>query len=379
MAFQKEVVGAVEIDEAWVGKVIKKENLDTSRVISAPNGAATMRVTYGARNAHGEPIAVTGLVTLPEGNAPEGGWPVLSWAHGTTGIARQAAPSLAIDTHPDHEAFTMVVETYLQVWLEKGFAVIQPDYEGLGTIGDGTYMDRHSLAASVNDMVRATRDEFSFADTWYNTGWSQGGFAAVAAASAEDVPSGLVKTLAIAPGDTFVPTTEVSSDQAHAMIAGVDEKNLAYSAFVMQGAMNFNPAIQADDFLNDTGKRVLNYASGVCLTTFKNENKVTGKEVLKDNPQLKPLLEHLLANSMVNMNPDTPVVIFSSKDDEIINYEQISAAAKQLQAKNGTNVTFEIRMGEGHRDMVRRAIKDQTPFVPELQEAHLSGVNNDES
>ena len=258
MAFQKEVVGAVEIDEAWVGKVIKKENLDTSRIISAPNGAATMRVTYGSRNAHGEPIAVTGLVTLPKGNAPEGGWPVLSWAHGTTGIARQAAPSLAIDTHPDHEAFTMVVETYLQVWLEKGFAVIQPDYEGLGTIGNGTYMDRHSLAASVNDMVRATRDEFSFADTWYNTGWSQGGFAAVAAASAEDVPIGLVKTLAIAPGDTFVPTTEVSEDQAHAMIAGVDEKNLAYSAFVMQGAMNFNPAIQADDFLNDTGKRVLN-------------------------------------------------------------------------------------------------------------------------
>ncbi|ALA67787.1 secretory lipase [Corynebacterium lactis RW2-5] len=379
MAFQKERVGAVEIDEAWVGKVIKKENLDTSRIISAPNGAATMRVTYGARNAHGEPIAVTGLVTLPKGNAPAEGWPVLSWAHGTTGIARQSAPSLAIDTHPDHEAFTMVVETYLQVWLEKGFAVIQPDYEGLGTMGNGTYMDRHSLAASVNDMVRATRDEFSFADTWYNTGWSQGGFAAVAAASAEDVPSGLVKTLAIAPGDTFVPTTEVSSEQAHAMIAGVDEKNLAYSAFVMQGAMNFNATIKADDFLNDAGKSVLDYASGVCLTTFKSENKITGKEILKENPQLEPLLEHLLANSMVNMHPKTPVVIFSSKDDEIINYEQISVAAKQLQANDGTNVTFEVRMGEGHRDMVRRAIKDQTPFVPELQEAPLAGVNNDQS
>ncbi|MCT2153714.1 hypothetical protein [Corynebacterium sanguinis] len=73
------------IPESAVGTVLEKEQLDSDRIISAPGGAATFLVRYGSRNAHGELIAATGLVTLPRGDAPEGGWPVLSWAHGTTG------------------------------------------------------------------------------------------------------------------------------------------------------------------------------------------------------------------------------------------------------------------------------------------------------
>lgn len=356
------------IDDGAVGTVLDSEVLETEKIISAPNGSKTLLVTYGARNAHGSPIKVTGLVTFPQGEAPADGWPVLSYAHGTTGITKEAAPSMAIGTHPDHEAFTLVVDSYLQTWLDKGFAVIQPDYEGLGTSGKGTYMDRNSLASSVNEMVRATRAEYGFAEYWYNTGWSQGGFAAVSAASADDVPAGLVKTLAIAPGDTYVPATKVPGFVAKTLFAPVDEKNLAYTSYAIQGAMNFNKGIKADDFLSEKGKEVMDFASRVCLTTFKEENTIHGREVLNDDPKLTALLEHLSANSMVNMHPTTPVVIFSSEDDEIIDFGQISSAAKEIQANDGTDVTFEVRTGEGHRDMVRRAIEDQTPFVPELQQ-----------
>lgn len=354
------------IGESEVGTVIDSEVLNTEDIISAPNGAQTLRITYGARNAHGMPIKETGLVTFPQGEAPEGGWPVLSFAHGTTGINKEAAPSSALGTHPDHEAFTLVVDSYLQPWLDRGFAVIQPDYEGLGTSGRGTYMDRHSLASAVNEMVRATRKEYGFADYWYSTGWSQGGFAAVSAASAEDVATGLVKTLAIAPGDTFVPTTKIAGFAAKAMTASIDKKNLAYNAYAIQGAMNFNKGIKADDFLSEKGKEAMDFASRTGLTDFKESNTIHGKEVLNDNPQLTALLEHLDANSMAHMHPRTPVVIFSSEDDEIITYSQISSAAKKLQENEGTDVTFEVRTGEGHRDMVRRAIEDQTPFVEEL-------------
>ncbi|MCT1664415.1 hypothetical protein M3B15_07425 [Corynebacterium sanguinis] len=355
------------IDESAVGTVLDSEVLETEKIISAPNGSKTLLVTYGARNAHGSPIKVTGLVTFPDGEAPEGGWPVLSYAHGTTGITKEAAPSTAIGTHPDHEAFTLVVDSYLQTWLDKGFAVIQPDYEGLGTSGKGTYMDRHSLASSVNEMVRATRAEYGLANSWYNTGWSQGGFAAVAAASADDVATGLKKTLAIAPGDTFVPSTKVPGVAAKAMVATIDEKNLAYASYAIKGAMNFNKGIKADDFLSKKGKEVMDFASRVCLTTFKEENKVTGKEILNDHPKLTALLEHLDSNSMAHMRPTTPIYIFSSEDDEIITFSQISAAATKLKANEGTDVTFEVRTGEGHRDMVRRALEDQAPFLPELQ------------
>ncbi len=355
------------IDESSVGKILKKETLKTEEIISAPNGSETLKVTYGSRNAAGDPIAVTGLVTLPKGEAPEGGWPVLSWAHGTTGLAAKCAPSTAINTHPDEEALTLVAQNYLQVWLDKGFAVIQTDYEGLGTTGHGTYMDRHSLANAVNEMVLATRDEFKFNKKWYNTGWSQGGFAAVSAASAEDVPEGLVKTLAIAPGDTQVPSTDMDADTARAGISDIDEANLAYAAYSIQGAANFNPKVKPEEFLNDKGMQVMDLASNECLTTFKETNTIPGKDILKDDPKIQPLLEHLQSNSMMSMHPSTPVVIFISKDDDIINYDQISSSAKKLSENDGTDVKIEVRTGEKHRDMVRRAIEDQTPYVPELQ------------
>ena len=38
-------------------------------------------------------VAVSGTVAVPKGKAPKGGWPVVSWAHGTIGIADACAPS----------------------------------------------------------------------------------------------------------------------------------------------------------------------------------------------------------------------------------------------------------------------------------------------
>ncbi|MCT1491996.1 hypothetical protein M3G47_05195 [Corynebacterium sanguinis] len=357
------------IPESAVGTVLEKEQLDSDRIISAPGGSATFLVRYGSRNAHGEPIAATGLVTLPRGDAPEGGWPVLSWAHGTTGLSKRAAPSTALDTHPDEETLVLAARDYLQPWLDKGFAVIQPDYEGLGTVGSGTYTDRHSLASAVNEMVRATRGEFSFGETWYNTGWSQGGFAAVAAASADDVPSGLRRTLAIAPGDSYVPKTPVPSVNSllvKKVIGTIDAEHLTYVAYAVQGAANFNSAILPDDLFNDRGKEPMRLASSECLTTFKEVSSISGEEIFKDRPDVEALLEHFSSNSMVNMRPVQPVTIFISKDDDIIDYRQISVAARRLALVPGCDVEVVTHSGPSHRDMVRRAVADQKPYVPEL-------------
>src|SRR3954469_17730852 len=44
-------------------------------------------VLYRSTGLDGRPVAVSGTVSLPKGKAPKGGWPVVTWAHGTTGIA----------------------------------------------------------------------------------------------------------------------------------------------------------------------------------------------------------------------------------------------------------------------------------------------------
>src|ERR1700754_1149535 len=50
---------------------------------------------YSSTSTAGQPVAVSGDVAIPKGKAPRGGWPVVSWAHGTTGIADACAPSIA--------------------------------------------------------------------------------------------------------------------------------------------------------------------------------------------------------------------------------------------------------------------------------------------
>jgi|SRR5271168_227255 len=51
---------------------------------------------YRSTGLHDEPITVSGIVVIPPGPAPEGGRPIVAWAHPTTRIVPRCAPSLAI-------------------------------------------------------------------------------------------------------------------------------------------------------------------------------------------------------------------------------------------------------------------------------------------
>ena len=62
----------------------------------APAGAQAYRVLYRSTGLHGEPIAVSGVIVVPPGPAPEGGRPIVAWAHPTTGVVPRCAPSLAM-------------------------------------------------------------------------------------------------------------------------------------------------------------------------------------------------------------------------------------------------------------------------------------------
>src|SRR4051794_4477054 len=80
---------------------------------------------YSSTSADGGRTAVSGTVAVPKGKAPKGGWPVVSWGHGTVGIADACAPSIAgMPGNYDSKL--------LNSWLKAGFAVVRTDYEGLG-------------------------------------------------------------------------------------------------------------------------------------------------------------------------------------------------------------------------------------------------------
>ena len=58
-----------------------------------PDAGANQNVLYRSTSITSKAIAESGSVAIPKGKAPKGGWPVVTWAHGTTGIADQCAPS----------------------------------------------------------------------------------------------------------------------------------------------------------------------------------------------------------------------------------------------------------------------------------------------
>ncbi|MGX1770352.1 alpha/beta hydrolase, partial [Dietzia sp. NPDC055343] len=61
--------------------------------LSLPQAGRAVRQVYGTIDQHGQPAISTSVVFLPHGVAPEGGWPVVAWAHGTTGLGDDCAPS----------------------------------------------------------------------------------------------------------------------------------------------------------------------------------------------------------------------------------------------------------------------------------------------
>ena len=58
-----------------------------------PSAGRNEVITYASQDGNGDPVVVSGTVSIPRTPAPEGGYPVISWAHGTTGVADACAPS----------------------------------------------------------------------------------------------------------------------------------------------------------------------------------------------------------------------------------------------------------------------------------------------
>jgi fermentation-respiration switch protein FrsA (DUF1100 family) len=159
-------------------------------------GGKNWLLLYRSTSLDGKRIGVSAVLTLPKGKAPKGGWPLVSWAHGTTGIADQCAPSRAsVNGGYDHKL--------LQRWLKAGYAIVRTDYEGLGTPGPHPYLIGASEGRSVLDAALAARGAVpDISRDVVLAGHSQGGQAVLFAASLAKrwAPSLKLKgTLAFAP------------------------------------------------------------------------------------------------------------------------------------------------------------------------------------
>ena len=141
-----------------------------SEAVSDPNlvGATLYRVMYESKAFKKHSVVpVTGMVAVPNGTPPAGGWPVVTWGHGTNGMADVCAPSLGGSSQiPAVNQF-----------VAAGYAVTASDYQGEGTPGLMPYIVGASAAEDTVMIVQAARSlpSVSLSPNYVVWGHSEGG------------------------------------------------------------------------------------------------------------------------------------------------------------------------------------------------------------
>ncbi|OTG71580.1 triacylglycerol lipase [Acinetobacter sp. ANC 4169] len=157
--------------------VVRTEVYTATNMTSVAGESVVM--TYKMLGVNGQEVQATSLVITPKAAAPAKGWPIVVWAHGTTGVADQCAPS--------RSKLKVEIEGMIAQLLSAGYVVVAPDYEGLGEPTGKEFhpfLNLKSEAYSITDAVVAARNYLGVkvSNQWMAVGHSQGGHAALGAA-----------------------------------------------------------------------------------------------------------------------------------------------------------------------------------------------------
>ncbi len=336
------------------GSVIRTEPMRDSWF-----GARTFRVLYRSTGLKGEPIAVSGAIIVPGGTPPAGGWPVVAWAHPTTGIVQHCAPTLAV--------FFFQQIPGLRMMLERGFAIAATDYPGLGTPGPHPYLVGVSEGRAVLDSIRAAHalpgaGVGTRAVLW---GHSQGGQAVLFAAK---MASSYSPDLAILGVVAAAPATELGA-LMRADIATAGGKNLL--AMTLWSWDRVFRAPMRDIVVPEAIPEVDRLAN-ICLESFvdirprQSIGKEFSRQFLKvDNPTTMEPWQRLLAeNTIGTLPPGIPVLIAQGKADNVVDPPVTASYAKALCAA-GSRVEVLLYDGVGHGMISRDAAKPSVDWMAE--------------
>ena len=227
-----------------------------------PSKAAhAYKLHYRTPDHHGQLAEGTGLLYLPAGTAPTGGWPVVSWAHGTQGIADRCAPSVSGPYQPERDG------RFLDQFLAQGYAVVAADYQGLGSPGGHAYLHVRTAAQNVIDMIKASRQYLgngTLSPRWVSVGHSQGGAAALTAGHIAPTYGGP----SLQYRSSFTTGTPTAIELT-ALVMKPDNRTAnpgainAYHAYLLDGLLQVAP--QIDRVLSDTGRARVAAAREQCL------------------------------------------------------------------------------------------------------------------
>ena len=345
------------------GELLRQEPLPENLMLA--NASKGLRVLYTSTNGiDGKtPIAVSGAVYFPKGKPSSGGWPVVVWGHGHTGVADVCAPSWAPRQQRDID--------YLNAWLAEGFAIAATDYQGLGTPGGHPWGVLRAEGYSLIDSARSAIAAFpELSDSVILIGQSQGSRAVLSASllARQYAPTFKFKgTVATGVALAAPASLETKAPQIPVppRTGGGANARLAVESLFRFVALDgkFDPA----DYLSDGAKLVFEAARTGCSAAIEkaaDQNGVTTENVFKKNP------EAAVANAAGYLRfPRTsfahPVFIGTGLDDVTAlpqsQYNFIMAACYE-----GSTVEAHYYPGQDHSGTVNASLVNSMPFVKKL-------------
>ena len=305
--------------------------------IIAPAGSRGWKILYHSQAIDGHDIAVSGTVIVPTSKAPPGGRPVISWAHGTHGLADACAPSKALDI-----AYRI---PGIKDFIKQGDIVVATDYEGLGTPGEHPYLVGESEARGVLDIVRAVRQMpgSSASTTTLVYGHSQGGQAALFAG--QIAPSyapelHLVGVTAVAP---------VADVTAMVPVATTVPVLLGYDVMTAVGFRAAYPNVDLSAVLGPDALNNLNVVDQRCSDDVVDYfAQFPPSQVIAHNPLDVPVLAQLLQqNTAGGVHVAVPQFIVQGDLDalvpKMVTDRYIARACSQ-----GDQVLYRVYPGQDH-------------------------------
>jgi len=330
----------------------------------APGASKTKVVLYRSQGVDGKADVVSGIVSVPKGKAPKKGWPVITYAHGTTGIADQCAPSRDVAGTPVH-LYNAYILPLVSRWLKAGYAVVRTDYEGLGTPGVHPYLIGNSEGRATLDIARAARElDPRLSKTTIISGHSQGGHAALFAAALAPRWTPELKlrgTVAFAPAshlDDQIPLTSILTTPGGGLSGLI--------ADIGRGIVTANPSFDLGAVLSDQANALYPQTETQCLPELSAPTSFGGlapKAIFKDGADLAPLAKLLDVQDPSHLKIKTPLLIDQGSADGTV----IPVFTDQLTAelaKNGAkSLTYKKYPGVDHAGIVTAAAKDATTWI----------------
>jgi pimeloyl-ACP methyl ester carboxylesterase len=312
-----------------------------------PNGATAVRILYHSLALNGDDIAVSGVVLIPKGGSPAGGWPLIAWAHGTSGVARMCAPSLMKDLEYGDEGLMPMVAA--------GFAVVATDYAGLGAPGQHAYLNKIPQASDVIFSVRAARQAVgALGKKWVAIGHSQGGMAVWGVAEREAT----LRDPTYAGGVSVAGYMDSESWASDVVVP--DPETALYWPMQAFGIKASYPSFDVASMLTPAGMSVFEAVTtkGCFYRSYVISRDLGQKPVVRQNWAAASEVKKYLRDSQSADKPIAgPLLVVAGDDDQTVLIKSIRGSVAQA-CRIGLPIEFWHRPGLDHDPLMQQMTPD---------------------